>query len=414
MADNQDKVIEIHLLDYLLVITRWRWRILRNILVAAVGIFLLSFLMPKKYIAVTTLLPPPEQEGSAMASLLSEVKVPGVALPGKVTSADIFLEMLRSRSVGERVLQRRFLSRGDSTTLLEILDCKTIEGGLIKMSKRASFVLSKKMVMTISVEMGEPQLAAAVANAYVEELDRVNREKSVSRAKNSRLYIESQLAETQARLGDATRLLAEYQRGHRAVSLEEQVKASILQSGEVKGQIIAKEIELNVMLQSMKPENPLVVRARQELTELRRKYDDLQIGSGDRQQEEIFMPVARVPEVGIQMAELMREAKVQETVWQLLNSQYYQTRIEEARDTPTVQVLDAAVPPLFKSSPKRKMLAVVLGLLAGIATIFYAFVQEYAGHLDQRPAEKARWQEFFGALRSDRENITTWLRKRRR
>ena len=85
MADNQDKVIEIHLLDYLLVITRWRWRILRNILVAAVGIFLLSFLMPKKYIAVTTLLPPPEQEGSAMASLLSEVKVPGVALPGKVT-----------------------------------------------------------------------------------------------------------------------------------------------------------------------------------------------------------------------------------------------------------------------------------------------------------------------------------------
>jgi len=312
------------------------------------------------------------------------------------------------------VLQRRFLYRGDSTTLLEILDCKTIEGGLIKMSKRASFVLSKKMVMTISVEMGEPQLAAAVANAYVEELDRVNREKSVSRAKNSRLYIESQLAETQARLGDATRLLAEYQRGHRAVSLEEQVKASILQSGEVKGQIIAKEIELNVMLQSMKPENPLVVRARQELTELRRKYDDLQIGSGDRQQEEIFMPVARVPEVGIQMAELMREAKVQETVWQLLNSQYYQTRIEEARDTPTVQVLDAAVPPLFKSSPKRKMLAVVLGLLAGIATIFYAFVQEYAGRLDQRPAEKARWQEFFGALRSDRENISTWLRKRRR
>lgn len=168
------------------------------------------------------------------------------------------------------------------------------------------------------------------------------------------------------------------------------------------------------MLQSMKPENPLVVRARQELTELRRKYDDLQIGSGDRQQEEIFMPVARVPEVGIQMAELMREAKVQETVWQLLNSQYYQTRIEEARDTPTVQVLDAAVPPLFKSSPKRKMLAVVLGLLAGIATIFYAFKQEYAGRLDQRPAEKARWQEFFGALRSDRENITTWLRKRRR
>lgn len=412
MADKE-QTVEIHLLDYLLVITRWRWRILRNMALAAVGIFLLSFLLPKKYAAVTTLMPPPEQEGSSMASLLSEVKVPGVALPGKVTSADLFLEILHSRSVGEKVLLRRFSVKGDSLPLLHILGARNIEAGLQKMSKRASFSLSKKMVMTISVEMNNPRLAADVANAYVEELDRVNREKSVSRAKNSRLYIEEQLHETQRRLGDATRLLAEYQRGHRAVSLEEQVKASILQSSEVKAQIIAKEIELNVMLQSMKPENPLVVRARQALTELRRKYDDLQIGAGDRQQEEIFMPVARVPEVGIQMAELMREAKVQETVWELLNSQYYQTRIEEARDTPTVQVLDAAVPPLFKSSPKRKLLAMVLGLLAGFATLFYAFVQEYAGHLDQRPDERNKWQEFFGAFRNDREKIIAWLRKRR-
>jgi tyrosine-protein kinase Etk/Wzc len=282
------------------------------------------------------------------------------------------------------------------------------------MNERAFFVLSKKMFMTVSVAMGEPGLAADVANAYVDELDRVNREKSVSRAKNSRLYIESQLRETQAKLAEATRLLAAYQSGSRAISLEDQVKASITQSGEVKGQIIAKEIQLNVMRQSMRPENPLVVRAEQELASLRRKYSDLQIGTGGMPQDDLFMPVADVPAVGIQLAELMRETRVQETVWELLNSQYYQAKIEEARDTPSVQVLDRAVPPLWPSAPRRVMLAGVLSLLAGFATIFYAFALEYAGHLDSRPGEKAKWREFFSALRQDADKVRSWFSKRRR
>ncbi|HOT98414.1 MAG TPA: Wzz/FepE/Etk N-terminal domain-containing protein [bacterium] len=413
MADK-DQIVEIHLLDYLLVITRWRWRIVRNTVLVAAGALLLAFLLPRRYVAVTTLLPPPEQQSSAMAGLLSDIKVPGIALPEQSTTSDIFLEMLRSRSVGERVLQRRFAVKGDSLPLLRILGARNIESGLQKMSKRAVFVLSKKSVMTISVEMGNPALAADVANAYVEELDRVNREKSVSRAKNSRLYIENQLRETQQHLAAITRQLAEYQRGRRAISLEEQVKAAITQSGEVKGQIIAKEIGLNVMLQSMKPENPLVVRARQELEGLKRKYNDLQVGARGEPPNDLFMPTAAVPELGVQLAELVREVKIQETVWELLNSQYYQARIEEARDTPTVQVLDRAVPPRWPSSPRKKVLAAVLGILAGLGTIFYAFILEYAGQLDRRPAEKARWQEFFAAWHEDGETVRHWLRRRRR
>ncbi|HNW59354.1 MAG TPA: hypothetical protein PKI62_06755 [bacterium] len=414
MADNDEKVIEIHLLDGILVLARWRWRIIRNMLAVAAGVFLLAFLLPRRYVAVTTLLPPPEQQGSAMAGLLSDIKVPGIALPEQSTTSDIFLEMLRSRSVGERVLQRRFAVKGDSLPLLRILGVRNIESGLQKLSKRAVFVLSKKSVMTISVEMGNPALAADVANAYVEELDRVNREKSVSRAKNSRLYIENQLHETQQHLAAVTRQLAEYQRGRRAISLEEQVKAAITQSGEVKGQIIAKEIQINVMSQSMTPENPLLVRARQELEGLKRKYNDLQVGTRGEPQNDLFMPTAEVPELGVQLAELVREVKIQETVWELLNSQYYQARIEEARDTPTVQVLDRAVPPRWPSSPRKKVLAAVLGILAGIGTIFYAFILEYAGRLDRHPAEKAKWQALFAALREDGAHIRHWFRPSRR
>ncbi|MBN2357483.1 hypothetical protein JXO59_15325, partial [candidate division KSB1 bacterium] len=266
----------------------------------------------------------------------------------------------------------------------------------------------KKGIITISVRMGTPQLAADVTNAYIEELDAVNQEKGVSRAKNSRVYIESQLRETEMKLTEATHRLADYQRGHRAISLEEQTKAAIDQVAELKGKIIAKQVEIGVMRQGMKEENPLLVRAKRELTEMQNRYDALQYGDAGVESKEFYLPFTQVPEVGIQLAELLREAKVQETVWELLNQQYYQTKIEEARDTPTVQALDSAVPPMHKSSPRRALLMVVFGLLSVFATIGYIFVQEYRKKLHERPEEKAQWQSMGEMLKSDWQ----WIRQR--
>ncbi len=398
---NEPVKTEINLLDYLVLIMRYRRMILRNVIIMVVVVFLISLLLPKQYIAVTTLLPPPEQEKMSMSNLLSEVSVPGLSLPSRTTSADLFVEMLRSRSVGERVLNRRFAFKGDSLTLLKILGRKNVEKGLKAMADRAFFVLSKKGIITISVRMPSPQLAADVANAYVQELDRINREKVVSRAKNSRIYIESQLRETEAKLSEATRRLAEYQRGHRAVSLEEQTKAAIDQVAELKGKIIAKQVEIGVMRQSMKEENPLLVRAKRELAEMQDRYQALQYGDAGIESKEFYLPFDKVPEVGIQLALLLREAKVQETVWQLLNQQYYQAKIEEARDTPTVQVLDEAVPPLRKSSPRRTLLMVVFGVLSLVASVGYIFIEQYRLKLSERPEEKAQWQTISEMMKSD-------------
>jgi len=126
------------------------------------------------------------------------------------------------------------------------------------MPKRVHFLLSKKGLITISAEMPTRQLAADVANAYVEALDQVNQEKAVSRARNSRIYIESQLAQTLDKLTQATRRLANFQQQNQAVSLEDQTKSAIERAGELKGQIIAKEVQLGVLRQSMKSANPVV------------------------------------------------------------------------------------------------------------------------------------------------------------
>lgn len=349
-------------------------------------------------------MPPQEMEKMSMSALLTDVNVPGLALPAATAStSEIMVEILKSRSVNEQVLKRKFACKNDSLPLYKCLKSPSLAKALIKMSRTARFSVSKQGIISIAVELNNRKLAADVANAYVEELDRINQEKSVSRAKNSRIYIESQLRETNNKLKTATKELAVFQQQNKAVSLEEQMRASIQQAGELKGQIIAKEVQIGVMLQTMKPQNPLVVRAQKELDELNRRYKELQYGEAtlEEPEGEFYLPFTDVPEVGLKLAELTREVKVQETVWELLNQQYYQAKIEEARNTPTVQVLDYAEPPVIPSSPKKKVLVIVFGLLSILLTILWEFTLHFYENLKKYPAEKERLDSIFSEFKKD-------------
>jgi uncharacterized protein involved in exopolysaccharide biosynthesis len=412
MSTENENRKEIKILHYLDVLVKYRWMIIRNVLMTIFLVLVISFLLPKKYTAVATLMPPSEHDKTSMSKVLSDVSVPGLSLSGKVSPAEILGEILKSRSVGERVLSKRFATEGDSLPLYRILDCKSLRICLYRIPKFTKFIVSEQGLIRVYVELGNAKLAADVANAFIDALDNVNQEKSVSRAKNSRLYIESQLEKTERNLSKATKTLAKFQQKHRAVSLEEQTKASILQMGELKGRITAKEIELGVMLKTMKPENPLIIQANRELEQLREQYEKLQNGTQmvNEEKGDVFMPFTNVPEMGVRLAELTREVKVQETVWQLLNQQYYQTRIEEARDTPTVQVLDQAVPPPFASFPQKKQLVIVFGLLSLVFSILLAFILEHFQKLDRHPEEKRHWKAIFQQVQNDYRQIRKRIR----
>ncbi|MBD3383441.1 hypothetical protein GF407_00820 [candidate division KSB1 bacterium] len=399
---------EIHLLEYVDLLVQHRWMIIRNMVLVAVIAVIVAFLLPKKYTATATLMPPQEQEKMSMTQALSDLSVPGISLPTPASYSEIMAEILKSRSVNVRVIQRRFFSRSDSLPLYRILDFDNKDQALLYMPQITRFIVTNEGIIKISVTLRDAGLAADVANAFVEELDRVNQKKSVSRAKNSRLYIESQLRQTDQKLDQATKALAEFQREHKAVSLEEQTKASILQAGELKGEILAKELQIGVMLQTMKRRNPLVIRAQRELNELLQQYKQLQSGKDLDDSNEVIPSLNQVPGLGTELAELMREVKIQETVWQLLNQQYYQTKIQEARDTPTVQVLDAATAPVIPSSPRKKAIVIVFTLLSFILSILWAFVLHYRQSLEQRPEEKQRWNKIITALHSD---INTFRQK---
>ncbi len=415
MQQEDKNIKEIHLMDYVYTIVSRRWMIVRNVVVTVVLALLISFILAQKWTAETTLMPQQEQDKMSMRSVFSDVSMPGLSLDGPTSSSDVLLEILKSRTVAEQVLNRSFASRNDTLPLYKILDYPSVDVGTIKIKKRCTFMVSKQGIISISVELGDPQLAADVANAFVEELDYVNQQKSVSQAKSSRLYIEQQLEKTRKNLIIATKKLAEFQQKNKAVSLENQMASSIKQAGELKGQIIAKEVEIGVMQESMKPENPLLVRSQKQLQEIKRRYQELQYGDSDVKTDssEFYVPFQDVPEVSLKLAELTRDVRVQETVWELLNRQYYQAKIEEARNTPTVQVLDPALPPVYRSAPNRKMIVIVLGLLSLVFSITLVFLESYWSNLDENSQEKKRVEKIKQEFVHDKQRIRNkWNRKK--
>ncbi|MDZ7271572.1 MAG: Wzz/FepE/Etk N-terminal domain-containing protein [candidate division KSB1 bacterium] len=397
---------ELNLVELLSRLVASRWLILRNVLVAAIATGVLSFLLPRRYTAVTTLLPPAEAQQTALQGMLAELPAVPLGFPKAGSPAALFVEILKSRSVREMVLQRTFSRKKAQAPLLQLLRAKSLESGLDRLARCTTVYASDQGIISIKVEMPEAQLAADVANAMVDALDQVNREKSVSRAKNSRLYIEQQLAQTEVKLREASKALAEFQETHKAIALEEQTKAAIESAGDLKGRIIAKQVELGTLRLTMRPDNPQVILAQRELEEMQARYNALQFGedSSSGGNKEFYIPIAELPEVARQLAELIREVKVQETVWELLNQQYYQAKIQEARDTPTVQQLDRAVPPERASKPRRMVLVVIAGVLTGVLSALWVLVVPL---VSLAPMDRERLQGMGKELAGD------WQRLRR-
>jgi len=398
---------EINFLDYFDVIFKRRRMIVRNSLLAALMMLVLSFLLPKTYTATTTLLPPGEGEQNGLRSLLLNSPISMFDVPGiPASSSDIFVEILKSRTVAEAVLSKKYKSEETEQNLYEIWNIENQTDALDALREKSTIFANEQGIINISVAVHNAELSAQVANSFVEALDQVNREKSFSRAKNSRIYIEEQLKKTEVDLKNAGTALADFQSQYKAVDLQAQTRVSIEKAGEIKGTIMAREVELAVALQTLKRDNPIILRLQKELDELRVQFEHYQFGNSVpfEEQKDYFIPFADLPEVGLRLAELVRNVKVQETVWQLLNQQFYNAKIQEARDTPTVQVLDAAVTPERRTRPKRKLLIIVATFLTFMFSLFWAFGLEYV----ERNKDEQDFQKMSGMveeLKADYDNL---------
>ena len=384
---------EVNLVDYWRVVWKRR-RLIGGLFVSAVlTALVVSLLMPKIYESTATLLPSLEsKDGGGLGALLAATAAGGAAqslgisLPGApATPTDIFVAMLKSRIMADEVIKR--------FNLMDLYEAKTMQETRKALEGDTRITVAKEKVIKITVEAKSPPLAADIANFYVSNLDRLNRTLNVSKAGQNRAFIERRLTETQVNLVKAEEALKNFQTHNKTVAVEAQSKAMIEAAATIQGQIMAQEVQLQVMSAYLSPDNPELSRVHSSIEELKKQLYLLESGRGGKGMlpgDRLHPAMVTVPGLALDYGRLMREVKVQETLYSLLTSQNEQAKIAEARDTPTVQVLDPAIPAEKKSKPSIRLNMLIAGVLALFLGIFLAFFLEYLERMKREVEEKAK------------------------
>lgn len=369
-----------NIFNYIHILVKWRKFIILNFVIVCILAAGISLILPKWYTATTTILPPEEQTYEiGLPSMMANLPLGGINIPGITTPGAIYVAILESRTVREGVIRKQ--------GLLEIFKSRNMEEAVNILLERTNIAISDEGIIELRVTARTPQRAADIANTYIEEMDRKNTELNVAQAMNNRVFIEERLSENKEALRIAEENLRQFQEKHKAISLPEQTAMAIEGAAKVIGEIQALEVKRDVMLATMKLTNPKVVQVQTQIDALQKQLDRMEFGIEDdletansgqaNRKKEIYVPFAKVPSVGLELARLTRELKIQEVIFELLTSQYEQAKIQEAKDTPTVQVLDPAVPPVKRSKPHRKMIVLLSGAFALLLSCTVGFTIEY-------------------------------------
>jgi uncharacterized protein involved in exopolysaccharide biosynthesis len=364
--------------DYIRFFRRHLRFILTLSVSACILMGMVSLLLPKYYESTATLLPQIEgKDGGGLGALLAAggaaaSQSMGIVVPGLPTSStDIFIAILKSRVMADDVI-RQF-------NLLSLYKAKNMQDARDALEAATKITLNKEKVIKITVEAKEPQLAADMANFYASNLDRLNRTLNVTKAGENRKFLERHMAETQVSLQKAEESLRDFQTKNRTVAVEIQAKAMIEAVATLQGQIAAQEVQLQVMGTYLSPDNPEFARVRSGIEELKRQVRLLELGKNEKTgiaPERQQHGMTHVPALALEYGRLMREMKVQETVFTLLTGQYEQAKMAEARDNPTVQVLDPGVPADRKSRPRVLLNSLVAGMAAFVFGTIFSFIRE--------------------------------------
>ena len=320
----------------------------------AVGFLLSAFVGYRypKYESTVQIMPPDSGSGSSgLAAILPALtKSPGLAglagdFLGTKSSSAVLIKVLQSRTVCKELIEQFDLQK--------IWGIKYEEDTCLKLGKRTDIADDKKSgVITLSVRDRNKDLAQNLANAYVVKLNEAMTRVSNTAAGHEREFVEKRLADEKATLEQAEQQFSQFASSNMALDVPEQTKVTVEAAARLQGELIATRAQLEALKQTYTPENIRVKSAQAHVNELERELGRINSGrpstSATQDASNPYPSVKTLPLLGTKWADLYRETKIHETVVELLTQQYELARIQEAKDTPTAKILDAASTPEHK------------------------------------------------------------------
>jgi tyrosine-protein kinase Etk/Wzc len=381
MAELQKNLApkQISPMEHLIVLAKHSRLIIFASVAAALFTYLVLLVLPNKYTATARLMPP-QQNMTLSAQMLNFL---GAGTPGAPTGspmgmaagllglkspADLYVAMMTGNTIFDRIIER--------FNLREIYKEKYIETTRKALGKKVNVVALKSGLIAIEVTDKDPKRAAAMANAFDEELDRLLRDLAVQEAGGRLAFLEKERDQCSQNLAKAENALRTFGEENGVIQIDTQVKGALEYIARLRAEIDAKEVRVQVMRQQATPFNYDVVRLETELTGLREKLISAEKLYEQTCAGDVCLTTAKAPALGMEFLQRYREVKFQDALYQLYAKMVEIARLDMMKDFSIVEVVDRAQLP-EKRSNQRLLATLLVGILAFFVMIFVIFGYEY-------------------------------------
>lgn len=334
---------------------------------AAILSVIYSLMLKNIYTANAILLPPQKESVGAKAALLASMGGDFAGLADGIgSSSDLYLGILKSRSVADAVIKRLDLKKE--------LKSKNADDTRKKLQKMVKFQAGKDRMITISAKSKDPVKAALLANTFIDELQKKSLQLNLTSASTERNFVEKRLVLVKQDLKKAEEEMRSFQEKNKTIKADSQAAVAIEAIAKLRAEIVSKEVQLAAMRNSMTDESAEVKALLAGMTKLKSQLNAM---SGANISVGVIPSVGNAPSIGMEYIRRLRELKTQEALFEQLTKQFEVSKINEARDSSAIQVLDEAVVPIRKSSPKRSLIVILTTVIAFLSSIFLVFIKEY-------------------------------------
>ena len=374
MSDRE----ELSLQKAFLEVWAHRWFVTKAAFVGLLAAGTLALLVPPTYESSTRLMPPDNQSASTLALMAGAAgdKLSGLASDalGLKSTGGLFIGMLESHTVQDQLVSR--------FNLRSVYGVSSRKDARERLANSTSISEDRKSgIITITTAGRSPQLATSLAQGYVEELDRLTTEVSTSAARRERIFVEQRLQAVKQDLDTASKDFSNFSSKNTAIDIGAQGKAMMDAAARLQGELIASEAELSSLRQIYTDSNVRVRGLKARVQELNRQLGNLKGTNASLEQKDAgptdsssYPSIRELPVLGVAYADYYRRLKTEEAVYEILTKQYELAKIQEAKEIPTVKVLDPANVPERKSGPQRTRMAFVGGCIAGFLAMVYVLI----------------------------------------
>ena len=380
---NQDASREFSVFDILIVLAKHKKTIIYLPILAALVSAAISFALPNVYKAGAKLLPPQQAQSGASALLSQLGGAAGVlaGASGMKNPNDLYIGMLKSRTVADKLIAK--------FNLQKVYDVDSMEKARTILENNTLIGTGKEGLIMIEVEDEDKKLVAQLTNGYITELVALTKVLAVTEASQRRVFFERQLEQSKDNLAKAEMSLKNALDTRGVINVDADSRAVVETVSRLRAQISAKDIQINAMTAFVTTNNPEYKRAQEELNSLRAELSKLENGRPSTVAES----TVGNKQIGLENIKILRDVKYYQMLYELLAKQYEGARLDEAKDSALIQVLDPAVDPERKLKPKRSVIVILSTVLALIAALIWACMAEARERMLRNPYSKAQWEE---------------------